>query len=49
MRVYWTFRGNLAMIDGVVMTGKKISILTELQQALDQLCNNQIDIEKQGS
>ena len=44
---YWTFRDELAMIEGVVMKGKRVITLVELQpQVLGQLHNNHIGISK---
>ena len=44
---YWSFKDDLAVIDGVIMKGRCISIPEALkQQALDQLHVNDMGIEK---
>ena len=47
VRPYWSYRDNLAVIDGVIMKGRQIVIPTVLkQQVLDQLHTNHMGIEK---
>ena len=47
LRPYWSYRDDLAVIDGVVMKGRCIIIPAVLkQQVLDQLHLNHIGIEK---
>ena len=49
IRPYWLFRGDLVIIDGVIMKGRCILIPEALkQQALDQLHVNHMDIDKQN-
>ena len=46
-RPYWSYRDNLAVIDGVVRKGRHIIVPQELkQQVLDQLHLNHMGIEK---
>ena len=50
LRPYWSYRDDLAVIDGVVMKGRHILIPTSLkQQGLDQLHTNHMGIEKLNS
>ena len=46
---YWSFRDDLAVIDGVIMKGRYI-LMPEVpkQQSLDQLHVNHMGIEKQN-
>ena len=47
LRPYWSYRDDLAVIDGVVMKGRLIIIPRSLkQQVLDQLHTNHMGIEK---
>ena len=47
IRPYWSYRDNLAVIDGVVMKGRHIIVPVELkQQVLNQLHLNHMDIKK---
>ena len=47
LRLYWSYRDDLAVIDGVVIKGRWILIPTSLkQQVLDQLHTNHMGIEK---
>ena len=47
IRPYWSYRDDLAVIDGVIMKGRHIIIPVELkQQMLDQLHLNHMGIEK---
>ena len=47
LRPYWSYRDELAVIDGMVMKGRCILIPTSLQQqVLDQLHTNYMGIEK---
>ena len=47
IKAYWIFRGDMAVIDGVVMKGRHIVIQEALQQqVLKQLHMNHMDIEK---
>ena len=47
LRLHWSYRDNLAVIDGVVMKGRQIVIPTVLKQhVLDQLHTNHMGIEK---
>ena len=47
LKPYWSYRDQLAVIDGAVMQGRCIIILTSLkQQVLDQLHTNHMGIEK---
>ena len=47
IRPYWSYRDDLAVIDGVVMKGRCIIVPAELkQQVLDQLHLNHISIGK---
>ena len=47
LRPYWSYRDDLAVIDGVVMKGRQIVIPTVLkQQVLDQLHTNHMGIKK---
>ena len=47
IRPYWSYRDDLAIIDGMVMKGRQILIPTSLkQQVLDQLHTNHMGIEK---
>ena len=47
LRLYWSYRDDLAVIDGVVMKGKCIIIPAVLkQQVLDQLHTNHMGIKK---
>ena len=49
IKPYWSYRDELAVIDGVVMKGWCIIIPTSLkQQMLDQLHTNDMGIEKPG-
>ena len=45
LRPYWSYRGDLAVIDGVVMKGISIPAVPK-QQVLDQLHLNHVGIEK---
>ena len=50
LRPYWSYRDDLAVIDGVVMKGRQIIISTGLkQQVLDQVHTNHMGIKKQSS
>ena len=47
IRPYWSYRDNLAVIDGVVMKGRCIIVPAEIKQkVLDQLHLNHMGIEK---
>ena len=47
IRAYWSFRDDMAVVDGVIMKGRCIGIPEALKpQALDQLHINPMDIEK---
>ena len=47
LKLYWSYKDELAVIDGVVMKGRHIIIPTSLkQQVLDQLHTNYMGIEK---
>ena len=47
LRPYWSYRDDVAVIDGVVMKGRHIIIPGFLkQQVLDQLHLNHMDIKK---
>ena len=47
IRPYWSYKNDLAVIDGIVMEGRCIIIPKGLkQQALDQLHVNHMEIEK---
>ena len=47
IRPYWSYKDDLAVIDGVVMKGTSIIVPEDLkQQALDQLHVNHMDIKK---
>ena len=47
IRPCWSFRNNMALIDGVIMKGRHIIIPKVLQQqALDQLHINHMGLEK---
>ena len=47
LQPYWSFRDELAIIDGVMLKGRHIIIPTSLkQQVLDQLHINHMGIEK---
>ena len=47
IRPYWSYRDDLAVIDGVIMKGRHIIIQAEpKQQVLDQLHLNHMGIEK---
>ena len=47
IRPYWSFRDNMAVIDGVIMNGRHIIIPEVLKpQVLDQLHINHMGIEK---
>ena len=47
LRPYWSYRDDLAVIDGVVMKGRQIVIPTVLkQQVLDQLHTNHLGTKK---
>ena len=47
LRPYWSYRGELAVIDGIILKGRHIVIPKSLkQQVLDQLHMNQMGIEK---
>ena len=49
IRPYWSYRDNLAVIDGVVMKGRHVIIPQELkQQVLDQLHLNHMCMEKKN-
>ena len=49
LRPYWSYRDDLAVIDGVLMKGRHIIIPAELKhQVLDQLHLNHMDIEKKN-
>ena len=46
MRPCWTFKDDLAVIDGITMKGRCIIIPGELQKmALEQLCSNKMGID----
>ena len=48
-KLYRTLHDDLAVIDEIVLKGRRIVILTLLQrQALDQLHSNHIEIEKKS-
>ena len=47
LKPYWSYRDELAVIDGTVLKGRCIVIPTSLrQQVLDQLNTNHVGIEK---
>ena len=47
VRPYWSYRDQLAVIDGVMLKGRHIVIPTSLkQQVLDQLHTNHMGIKK---
>ena len=47
LRPYWSYRGELAVIDGIILKGRHIVIPNNLkQQVLDQLHTNHMGIEK---
>ena len=47
LRPYWSYRGELAVIDGIILKGRHIVIPNSLkQQVLDQLHTNHMGIEK---
>ena len=47
MRTYWTFRDDMAVIDGVIMKGRRIVIPEAFpEQALQQLHINHMGIDK---
>ena len=47
LRPYWSYRGELAVLDGVILKGRHIVIPNSLkQQVLDQLHTNHMGIEK---
>ena len=47
LRHYWLYRGELALIDGIILKGRHIVIPNSLkQQVLDQLHTNDMGIEK---
>ena len=47
IRPYWSYRDDLAVLDGVVMKGRCIIVQAELkQQVLDQLHLNHMGIKK---
>ena len=47
LKPYWSYRDELAVIDGIVLKGRHIVIPTSLrQQVLDQLHTNHMGIEK---
>ena len=48
LRLPWSYRDDLAVIDGVVMKGRCIIIPAVLKQVLDQLHTNQIGIKKKN-
>ena len=49
IREYWSFRNDLAVIDGVIMKGRHVVIPEALKkQTLDQLHINHIGIKKQS-
>ena len=48
LRLYWSYRDDLVVIDGVVMKGRQIIIPTALKQVLDHLHTNHMGIEKQS-
>ena len=45
LRLYWTFKDNLTVIDNILMTGRQIIIPKELEK---QLHSNHLGIEKWG-
>ena len=48
--MYWSFKDNMAVIDGIIMNGRHVIIPDILKtQALDQLNINHMGIEKQNS
>ena len=50
IRMYWTFRDDMAVINGVVIKGKSIVIpKASQQQVLKQVHINHLDIEKLNS
>ena len=47
LRPYWSYRGELAVIDGIILKGRHIVIPNSLkQQVLNQLHTNHMGIEK---
>ena len=47
LRPYWSYRGELVVIDGIILKGRHIVIPNSLkQQVLNQLHMNHMDIEK---
>ena len=49
LKPYWSYRDELAVIDGIMLKGRYIVISTSLkQQVLDQLHTNHMGIEKQN-
>ena len=47
LKPYWSYRDELAVINGIVLKGRHIIIPTSLrQQVLDQLHTNHMGIEK---
>ena len=47
LRVYWLYRDELAVIDGILLKGRHIVILNSLrQQVLNELHTNHMGVEK---
>ena len=46
IRQYWPIRNKLAVIDGILMKGKRIIIPLQLQKMLQYLHSNNMGIEK---
>ena len=46
MRLYWTFRDELTMIEIITIEGKLLSSQHNCKNSLDQLYSNQMGIEK---
>ena len=49
LQLYWSYRGKVAVIDGIILKGKCIIIPNSLkEQVLNQLHTNHMGIEKQS-